>query len=763
RVLFRSFFGADGGAGDDTLAGEAGDDALLGGSGDDSLDGGAGDDLLLDIAGADTLSGGEGDDLLSAIDRAGSDGADLLDGGAGEDFLWGDNGDTMTGGADADAFDLHYTSGDAAVQVTDFNAEEGDSLVISTAAWDSANDALSWEEGDDGLHVTINGETVAVLEGVAAPEDAGDLPVSVYDLSSGTSHGASFAGADITGTSGNDSLIGSNGDDTITGDDGRDTLLGEGGADWISGGNWDDSLLGGTGDDTLIGGAGDDYLDGGEGHDLLIGGTDATGAEWDTLVGSDGDTLAGGAYSDFVVQWSEGDDPVVVEGAHAYFGSFTVEVDGVSPDTTFETVEVGDELQVRLDGQLVTSVALPEGDITTLASVQLHDTATDTYIDATQVLDGSRVHALAATEITDPTAPTSEIAYTPGMAPITVTGLTADTLDNFQAVIVTPESDVDDGTVIEMNYVTTDTGVAVTMGGDVVLNLEGLTLDQVEQMNLFASAGPLPEYSVWGTPYSRFYHASIAGESLTGGDGAELLSGGDFLDTIEGGGGDDTLSGGAGDDWLDGGAGNDRINDGAGDDTVFGGDGNDSIREDRYAPIDGSIGMSDLYDGGEGDDVLAAIEGADTLLGGAGDDWLSAVDRVRIDYDAYPPTYGDLLEGGGGNDTLIGDVGDTLTGGDGADRFVLENEGYFEGAGDAVTITDFDPAEDVLQVNFFDVLNSEGYEPGDISYGLTLSDDGTSTLVQVDGDTAAVIVGLTPDQIPAGAIDFSAYDAGAWA
>ena len=46
--------------------------------------------------------------------------------------------------------------------------------------------------------------------------------------------------ADITGTSGNDTLIGTSGDDNIFGLDGNDTLDGAGGADNLSGGAGDD-------------------------------------------------------------------------------------------------------------------------------------------------------------------------------------------------------------------------------------------------------------------------------------------------------------------------------------------------------------------------------------------------------------------------------------------------------------------------------------------------------------------------------------------
>jgi len=67
----------------------------------------------------------------------------------------------------------------------------------------------------------------------------------------------------------------------------------------------------------------------------------------------------------------------------------------------------------------------------------------------------------------------------------------------------------------------------------------------------------------------------IDGNTLTGGDGAEILLAGDGNDTLIGNAGDDVLLGNAGDDNLQGGAGNDLIVGGAGDDSLVGGGGID--------------------------------------------------------------------------------------------------------------------------------------------------------------------------------------------
>jgi RTX calcium-binding nonapeptide repeat (4 copies) len=90
----------DGGLGNDNLSGGNGDDVLLGGAGNDALDGGNGDDSLDGGTGNDTLSGGNGNDHLVA-----GAGDDTLSGGNGNDCLFGGTGDdTLTGGNGGDTF-----------------------------------------------------------------------------------------------------------------------------------------------------------------------------------------------------------------------------------------------------------------------------------------------------------------------------------------------------------------------------------------------------------------------------------------------------------------------------------------------------------------------------------------------------------------------------------------------------------------------------------------------------------------------------------
>lgn len=176
---------------------------------------------------------------------------------------------------------------------------------------------------------------------------------------------------------------------------------------------------------------------------------------------------------------------------------------------------------------------------------------------------------------------------------------------------------------------------------------------------------------------------------IIGGAGNDYLHGGDGNDTLYGGAGDDVLHGGVGDDILYGGDGNDELYGHTGDDVLHGGGGDDQLS--------GGDGDDQLF-GGPGDDVLMGGLGADTLFGGAGNDRL--IDRDDLDRD--------YLNGGAGDDYLSGGPGDVLSGGTGTDTFNLR-------PGMHVTLTDYDPAEDIIEIEHTGeppVLTTEKAEDG---------------------------------------------------
>ncbi|MFN7678507.1 MAG: calcium-binding protein, partial [Cyanobacteriota bacterium] len=76
--------------------------------------------------------------------------------------------------------------------------------------------------------------------------------------------------ADITGTSGNDSIIGTALEDNLSGLEGNDTIRGLGGNDTLSGGDGNDNLDSGADDDELAADAGNDTINGGSGNDRYV-------------------------------------------------------------------------------------------------------------------------------------------------------------------------------------------------------------------------------------------------------------------------------------------------------------------------------------------------------------------------------------------------------------------------------------------------------------------------------------------------------------
>lgn len=209
---------------------------------------------------------------------------------------------------------------------------------------------------------------------------------------------------------------------------------------------------------------------------------------------------------------------------------------------------------------------------------------------------------------------------------------------------------------------------------------------------------------------------------LDPGSGSEPGSPGENL---EGGEGDDTISGGDGADFLAGGTGNDSLSGDAGNDFLFGCDGDDTL------------------EGGEGDDFLQGGFGADSLVGGDGDDRIDG--SFSHGSGAFGPTDQDAavtLDGGDGADVLILGAGDTATGGAGADRFASGD--FIPVAEQAGTVTDFNPAEDVIEVL---------YDPASVNNPtITVVDfaDGSGADIVLDGRVILHVTGaqgLDPAQV----------------
>lgn len=244
--------------------------------------------------------------------------------------------------------------------------------------------------------------------------------------------------------------------------------------------------------------------------------------------------------------------------------------------------------------------------------------------------------------------------------------------------------------------------------------------------------------------------------------GSGTASGGDGNDTIYGR-FSGTAYGGDGDDWIDGlaegtaygGQGNDRLTDyGSGKVVFYGEEGNDSVT---------ASGAESEAHGGVGDDNIGANNGA-TGFGGIGDDFV-AVNGISTGYggvgnDHIQLDSGSTGFGGDGDDlfrlyNFFGDADGTATatGGAGVDTYEVTARNAAGGAADDtfLRITDFDPAEDVLEV----IGNGPGEPVRDVE--IVQDPDGAYTDVRVtyanryDQEPGVVVIRL--DGMPAITLD----------
>ena len=230
-----------------------------------------------------------------------------------------------------------------------------------------------------------------------------------------------------------------------------------------------------------------------------------------------------------------------------------------------------------------------------------------------------------------------------------------------------------------------------------------LTLDEAN--------GALPKVNHFGGAGNDTTTGGSGGDMLFGQSGNDILLGKGGNDFLFGGTENDTLTGGAGDDQVFGESGDDRMiwNPGDGTDLFEGGAGTDTaevnggngaevftltangtrVRFDRVspAPISLDIGTTEkivvnmnggddtfsatgnlaalisvTVDGGAGNDTILGSNGADLLIGGDGNDFIDGQQG------------NDTILLGAGNDVAQwdpGDGSDTIEGGDGADKLLF--------------------------------------------------------------------------------------------
>ncbi len=247
-------------------------DYLVGGAGADVIDGLSGPDYIDGGAGNDTLMGGAGDDTM-----IGGTGNDLLDGGLGSDSLQGGTGN------DTYRFARNYGQD----TIVDYDTAVGNLDTLEFGP-DVAPADVKVTRDTNHLYLSINGTTDKVTLNRYFWSDADR--VEQVRFTDGTVWDAAILIAkSMLGSEGADNLIGGAGNDVIDGLGGNDTIDGQGGNDTLIGGAGNDTLIGGTGNDILDGGAGADTLQGDAGNDVYRfgrGGGQDTVTENDSTAGN---------------------------------------------------------------------------------------------------------------------------------------------------------------------------------------------------------------------------------------------------------------------------------------------------------------------------------------------------------------------------------------------------------------------------------------------------------------------------------------------
>ncbi len=176
-------------------------------------------------------------------------------------------------------------------------------------------------------------------------------------------------------------------------------------------------------------------------------------------------------------------------------------------------------------------------------------------------------------------------------------------------------------------------------------------------------------------PIRSTIHGGDGNDRISGGAGNDVISGEGGNDTILGNGGRDVIFGGEGNDVVSGGSGPDVLLGENGDDTVVGGAGDDRVFGDFDDTTPGVIGDfneqgNDTISGGSGRDTLYGGAGADVISGGPGSQDLVNYSSRTADLIVLIGVAGESGAGGSGEgDTVTTDT-EKVNGGSGNDRLV---------------------------------------------------------------------------------------------
>ncbi|HWW04230.1 hypothetical protein [Collimonas sp.] len=249
---------ATGNALPDVITANSGNDTLIAGTANDTLVGGSGNDTFIAGSGATTMIGGTGNTVI-----AGGSGSDVMVAGSGNATLTGGTGNAtfvfnqgfgQTTIADSQGLDtLQFGSGIAASDLAvSFNSNDDVVIADGSSVLTIARGAVS------------NMTAVNFADGSSATLDqltAAAVPVSGVGVHPGTGN---------TRGGGNDTISKMGGHQILLAGSGNESLIGGGGYDLLVGGPGNDTLAALDGNDSLVGGTGYTVMHGGHGADTYM-------------------------------------------------------------------------------------------------------------------------------------------------------------------------------------------------------------------------------------------------------------------------------------------------------------------------------------------------------------------------------------------------------------------------------------------------------------------------------------------------------------
>jgi len=505
--------------GDDTMTGGDGADTLSGGGGDDDLDGGGGGDMIEGGAGADTISGGSG---------GGAGPAPLLE------LEFEDGSDGTASDSGGNGIDGTYQNGAAA----------------GGTGWDGAGTALVLDRTDDHVLIPDNPAfqltrgTISVRINTDDISTAGDD--TIFSRDSETFDGGGHVTATVLG----------DGSVEVRLQSASSNVYLNSGPGTITDGQWHHVAVSFGPEGLAL------YVDGvAVDSDPHTGGIDGNNEPW--VIGASqvysGDGTAvnlrdhfGGRIDEFALydrQLSPSDIATLETGGVRALAATTAD-DSLSGGDDADTFRVADDF----------------GDDTILGGE-----GTTTGTDRDRVDFSAMTRGVTVTYTGDEAATATEGTNSLGFSEIEDLTLTNEA-DRVDATATTGGVDIDAGGG--------DDTIFGGAGGDTITGGQGS--DYIE-------GGAGDDLLMTGTG-SDTLRGGAGDDTLTNSDGDDLLDGGTGDDSIVATGGDDTLSGGAGDDTMSGGADDDLLVGGAGDDLMEGGAGDDTFLGDGANEITFSLG-----------------------------------------------------------------------------------------------------------------------------------------------------------------------------